>query len=64
VTKASGIWVTFVTLLVLYVALGAALIIVLRSMSKRWRTAGGQDDGVPYGPDSGLPPDLATGSLG
>ncbi len=64
VTNASGIWVTFVALLVLYIALGAALVVVLRSMSKRWRTADGQDDGVPYGPDSGLPPDLATGGPG
>ena len=55
VTQADGIWVTFVAVVALYVALGAALIITLRAMSRRWRDADEQDDGVPYGPDAARP---------
>ncbi len=54
VTQADGVWVTFVAVLALYVALGAALIITLRAMSRRWRDADEQDDGVPYGPPADL----------
>jgi cytochrome d ubiquinol oxidase subunit I len=56
VTNASGIWVTFAAVLALYIALGAALIISLRAMSRRWRSADEQDVDVPYGPDSSPPP--------
>jgi cytochrome bd ubiquinol oxidase subunit I len=59
VTEASGIWVTFAAILALYVALGVALVLVLRAMSRRWREADEQDVDVPYGPDAGPPPDLA-----
>src|SRR5262249_7345882 len=44
VTNASGIWVTFVALVIIYVALGATLIVVLRAMSRRWRSEGSPDD--------------------
>jgi cytochrome d ubiquinol oxidase subunit I len=59
VTQASGVWVTFTAILALYVALGVALVVVLRTMSRRWREAAEQDVDVPYGPDAGPPPDLA-----
>ena len=38
-------------MVLLYVVLGAVLIITLRAMARRWRTEGdpGEDD-VPYGP--------------
>jgi cytochrome bd ubiquinol oxidase subunit I len=55
VTHASGIWVTFVLVLLLYAALGATLVITLRTMSRRWRTAGEQDSEVPYGPAEAQP---------
>src|SRR6266480_3203144 len=54
VTHANGVWVTFGLVLAIYVALGAALIITLRAMSERWRSAGEQDVEVPYGPEAGL----------
>src|SRR5436190_14278424 len=60
VTHANGIWVTFGLILALYVALGATLIITLLAMSRRWRSADEEDEGVPYGPAPGPPPDLAT----
>ncbi len=64
VTNASGIWVTFVALVILYTALGATLIIALRAMSRRWRSEDGQDDAGPYGPEAAPPPDLAAGAAG
>jgi cytochrome d ubiquinol oxidase subunit I len=56
VTHASGLWVTFAVVLALYVALGATLIISLRAMSRRWRSADEEVVDVPYGPDSSPPP--------
>ena len=37
VTQSSGIWITFSLVLAIYVTLGAALIITLLSISRRWR---------------------------
>ena len=56
VTHASGVWITFAAVVALYVVLGAALIITLRAMSRRWRGADEQDFDVPYGPESTPPP--------
>ncbi len=60
VTHADGVWITFGVILALYAALGAALIVTLLAMSRRWRSADEEDDGVPYGPEPAPPPDLAT----
>jgi cytochrome d ubiquinol oxidase subunit I len=49
-TGAHGVWVTFTLVVLLYVALGAALVLVLRAMARRWRDEGDEDSGVPYGP--------------
>ena len=62
VTKADGIWVTFAAVVGLYVVLGAALIITLRAMARRWREADGPDDDVPYGPPGSPPAVVAEGS--
>jgi cytochrome d ubiquinol oxidase subunit I len=51
VTGASGVWVTFSLVLALYAVLGAALIITLRAMSRRWRESPVDDAPVPYGPE-------------
>jgi cytochrome bd ubiquinol oxidase subunit I len=59
VTQASGIWVTFGIVLALYAALGAALVIVLRAMSRRWRAAGDEESEVPYGPAEAPPREVA-----
>ena len=48
VTKADGVWTTFMAVVLLYAALGAALILTLRAMSRRWRA--NDDADVPYGP--------------
>jgi cytochrome d ubiquinol oxidase subunit I len=62
VTQANGIWVTFTAVLVLYALLGATLVLVLLTMSRRWREADGQEPAVPYGPDPS--PATVTGSTG
>ena len=55
VTHANGIGVTFAAIVALYVALGAALIMTLRAMSRRWRDA--DEDAVegPYDPQTQTP---------
>ena len=61
VTKASGVWLTFVILVGLYIALGATLIITLRAMSRRWRSEDAEQQAGPYSPETSPPPDLAAG---
>jgi cytochrome d ubiquinol oxidase subunit I len=59
VTGASGIWVTFAAALAIYAALGVATVLILRTMSRRWRSADEGEVEVPYGPSEPAPP--ATG---
>ena len=61
VTHASGVGVTFAAVVALYVALGAALIITLRAMSRRWREADEEAVDVPYGPEHQGPSPLVEG---
>jgi len=56
VTGASGVWVTFGAALALYTVLGVATVLILRTMSRRWRTAGEDEVEVPYGPSEPAPP--------
>jgi cytochrome d ubiquinol oxidase subunit I len=56
VTEAEGIWFAFAGVLLLYAALGTIAILVLRSMSRRWRERE-EDVDTPYGPSRG---DLVT----
>jgi cytochrome d ubiquinol oxidase subunit I len=45
------VWLTFVSVVILYVALGITTILVLRGMSRRFRRAGGfVEHDTPYGP--------------
>jgi cytochrome d ubiquinol oxidase subunit I len=62
VTGASGVWVSFAIVLVLYAVLGTAAILVLRSMSRRWREGEDLDADVPYGPGAGAPAPATGGS--
>jgi cytochrome d ubiquinol oxidase subunit I len=51
VTANPGVWVTFVGVVVLYLALGVTTVAVLRGLSRRLRRRGGfTDRDVPYGP--------------
>lgn len=50
-TGNEGVWVTFLVVAGLYLALGVTTVLVLRAMSRRFRrTAGFVDDDTPYGP--------------
>jgi cytochrome bd ubiquinol oxidase subunit I len=64
VTQAGGVWITFVAVVLLYAVLGAVLVITLRAMARRWRTADEQETEVPYGPSPPVPPDVAAGGAG
>ena len=55
VTQADGIWVTFTIVVGLYAVLGAALVVTLRAMARRWRAADEDDSDVPYGPSPPVP---------
>jgi cytochrome bd ubiquinol oxidase subunit I len=52
VTDAKGIWFSFGLVLLLYAALGTAAILVLRSMSRRWREGDSEAVESPYAPTS------------
>jgi cytochrome d ubiquinol oxidase subunit I len=52
VTEAKGIWFAFAGVLLLYAALGTIAILVLRSMSRRWREHE-EDVETPYAPPDG-----------
>src|SRR5690349_10798704 len=43
VTQASGVWVTFALVLLLYAVRGTALVLTLRALSRRWRTEGDRE---------------------
>ena len=62
ITGASGVWVTFSIVLVLYTLLGIATVVVLRRMAQRWREAPADAVQVPYGPRDDPPPEPPGGA--
>jgi cytochrome d ubiquinol oxidase subunit I len=52
VTGAKGIWFSFGLVLLLYAGLGTGAILVLRSMSRRWREQGAENVDGPYAPQA------------
>jgi cytochrome d ubiquinol oxidase subunit I len=53
VTDAKGIWFSFGLVLLLYAGLGTGAVLVLRSMSRRWREQGADLEGdTPYAPSA------------
>ena len=56
-TGNTGVWITFIAVVVLYVALGITTVLVLRGMSRRFRRAGGfTDHDAPYAPSEPAAP--------
>jgi cytochrome bd ubiquinol oxidase subunit I len=50
-TTNDGVWITFIVVVVIYLALATTVVLVLRSMSRRFRRQAELVDGdVPYGP--------------
>ncbi|HEY7045355.1 MAG TPA: cytochrome ubiquinol oxidase subunit I, partial [Nocardioidaceae bacterium] len=62
-TANTGVWITFVAVIILYAALGTTIILVLRAMSRRFRQQRGFDDrDAPYGPsDVTVEPEVPVG---
>jgi cytochrome d ubiquinol oxidase subunit I len=55
-TGNTGVWITFLAVVVLYTIVGVTTILVLRGMSRRFRRAEGfTDHEVPYGPSEPPP---------
>jgi cytochrome d ubiquinol oxidase subunit I len=49
-TANTAVWVTFILVVILYLALAVTTVLILRNMSRRYRRDGSSDDDVPYGP--------------
>jgi cytochrome d ubiquinol oxidase subunit I len=67
-TDNTGVWITFIAVVLLYIGVGVTTVLVLRGMSRRYREqelGGGGDDetDVPYGP-SDPPPTGPSGLTG
>jgi cytochrome bd ubiquinol oxidase subunit I len=59
-TGNTGVWITFLAVVILYAVVGIATILVLRGMSRRFRrTEGLVDHEVPYGPSEPAVPATA-----
>jgi cytochrome d ubiquinol oxidase subunit I len=62
VTRAPGIWGSFTIVVAIYAVVGISLVLILRAMSRRWRTGEGDALPGPYAPRGPLtlPPTAAT----
>jgi cytochrome d ubiquinol oxidase subunit I len=49
-TGNTGVWLTFVLVVALYIGLGTTTVLILRNMSRRFRDRAVADYDVPYGP--------------
>jgi cytochrome d ubiquinol oxidase subunit I len=56
VTPAHGLWFSFGAVLLLYAGIGTIAILVLRSMSRRWREGAAEPEGTPYAPPTEAAP--------
>jgi cytochrome d ubiquinol oxidase subunit I len=58
-TGNTGVWITFVVVVALYIGLGITTVLILRGMSRRFREGGVSEHDVPYGPNDPeeAPPD-------
>ena len=65
-TGNTGVWATFIAVVLLYLGVGVTTILVLRGMSRRWREHAdggggpGSESDVPYGPSA--PPPSPSGT--
>jgi cytochrome bd ubiquinol oxidase subunit I len=54
-TTNEGVWITFLVVVAIYLAVGVTLVLILRSMSRRWRSQPAlAETEVPYGPRPSL----------
>ncbi len=59
-TANQGVWITFLVVVAIYLAVAAVLILVLRNMSRRFRQTDLDESDVPYGPRQPPSPHDAT----
>jgi cytochrome d ubiquinol oxidase subunit I len=59
-TSNTGVWISTVVVTVLYTGLGITTVLILRSMSKRFRDGTLAEQDVPYGPSGPVPESPAT----
>jgi cytochrome bd ubiquinol oxidase subunit I len=52
---ASAVWTSLTVILVLYAALAATAVLVIRGLTRRWRGRDQEEAGLPYGPRAPLP---------
>jgi cytochrome d ubiquinol oxidase subunit I len=62
-TTNGGVIASLSIVIVLYAVLGAATILILQMLARRWRRTGAQEADVPYGPPTG-PQDRTLGRAG
>ncbi len=56
-TANTGVWITFILVFLLYVGLGVTTVLVLRGMSRRYRSGDGfKESDSPYGPSEPVDP--------
>jgi cytochrome d ubiquinol oxidase subunit I len=58
-TSASAIWTSLIVVLCLYAAIAVATVLVIRGMTRRWRSRELEDSAVPYGPRDPAPAEPA-----
>jgi cytochrome d ubiquinol oxidase subunit I len=56
-TANTGVWVTFVAVVLLYIGVGVTTVLILRNMSRRFRDRTVAEHDVPYGPSGPAPGD-------
>src|SRR6185295_12245265 len=49
-TANTGVWITFVVVVALYIGLGVTTVLILRNLSRRFRRRAVAEHEVPYGP--------------
>ena len=54
-TGAGAVWTSLSVIIVLYAALAVGAVLVIRGMTKRWRSRELEDAAVPYGPRDPVP---------
>jgi len=59
VTRSGNVWLFYAGTVALYVVVGAATFVALRTLRNRWRVTGHEEDGVPYGPSRAEEPSRA-----
>jgi cytochrome d ubiquinol oxidase subunit I len=55
-TASTGVWITFLIVVALYIGIGVTTVLILRQMSRRFRERELADHDVPYGPRAPIQP--------